>query len=76
MLSCALQHVVQGKMAFTPMFFRLNQGFTEININGLWERLTYGLFGMYKTDWVTFGGFDTKQYTNKWGGEDWDILDK
>ncbi len=31
---------------------------------------------MYKSDWMTFGGFDVKKYTNKWGGEDWDILDK
>ncbi len=43
---------------------------------GSWEIETYGLFGMYKSDWMTIGGFDVEKYTNKWGGEDWDILDK
>ncbi len=63
-------------MAFTPMFFKLNKGYTEINYNGFWESLTYGLFAMYKSDWTTSGGFNTVKYTTKWGGEDWDILDK
>ena len=63
-------------MAYTPVFFRLNQGYTELNYNGFWEMLTYGLFAMYKTDWISFGGFDTKKYSTKWGGEDWDILDR
>ncbi|KAL5467149.1 hypothetical protein EMCRGX_G031341 [Ephydatia muelleri] len=70
------RHVVQGKMGFSPMFFRLHPGFTEININGFWELMTYGVFGMYKSDWSKFGGFDLKKYTTKWGGEDWDIVDK
>ena len=63
-------------MAFTPMFFRLNKGYTEINYNGFWETLTYGLFSMYKSDWTTFGGFNTRKFKTKWGGEDWDIVDR
>ena len=88
-------------MGFAPMFFRLNQGYTEININGqslcllvissrfkvsclldkvyyagFWEILTYGLLGMYKSDWTTTGGFDVQKYTTKWGGEDWDAVDR
>ena len=43
---------------------------------GFWETLTYGLFGMYKSDWKVFGGFNTRKYTHKWGGEDWDLVDK
>ena len=43
---------------------------------GFWEKLTYGLLGMYKTDWTATGGFDTSKYTTKWGGEDWDAVDK
>ena len=43
---------------------------------GFWETLTYGLFGLYKSDWNAIGGFDVQKYTVKWGGEDWDILDK
>ena len=70
------QHTIQGKMACTPFFFRLNKGYTEINFNGFWETLTYGLFSMFKSDWTAFGGFDLVHYKDKWGGEDWDILDR
>ena len=40
------RHVVQGKMGFAPMFFRLNQGYTEININGqsLCRKFLYSMF--------------------------------
>ena len=31
---------------------------------------------MYKSDWMTFGGFDTEKFTTKWGEEDIDIADK
>ena len=63
-------------MGFAPMFFRLNEGHTEMSREGFWETLTYGLLGMYKSDWVMTGGFDTQKYTTKWGGEDWDAVDK
>ena len=63
-------------MGFAPMFFRLNEGHTEASMSGFWETLTYGLLGMYKSDWASTGGFDTQKYTTKWGGEDWDAVDK
>ena len=43
---------------------------------GWWEWQTYGLFGLYRRDWDSFGGFSTEKYKYKWGGEDWDLLDK
>ena len=58
------------------MFYRLNEGHTEVSRAGFWETLTYGLLGLYKSDWTTTGGFDTAKYTTKWGGEDWDAVDK
>ena len=70
------QHVVQGKMGFAPMFFRLNEGCTEMTWAGFWETLTYGLLGMYKSDWDTSRGFNIDKYTTKWGGEDWDAVDR
>ena len=43
---------------------------------GMWEEFTYGLFGLYREDWNSFGGFSIEKYKFKWGGEDWDLLDK
>ncbi len=43
---------------------------------GFWEVYTYGIFAMYKSDWVKTGGFDTQKYTTKWGGEDLALLDR
>ena len=63
-------------MAYTPYFFRLNMGYTEINFNGFWETEGYGLFGMFKSDWTTLGGFNLRKYKDEWGGEDWDVLDR
>ena len=47
-----------------------------VDIAGFWETLTYGLLGMYKSDWTTTGGFDVQKYTTKWGGEDWGAVDR
>jgi hypothetical protein len=58
------------------MFFKLNKGYTEINLNGAWGRFTYGIFSMFKSDWTKVGGFDIHRYTTKWGDEDWDLLDR
>ena len=46
-----------------------------ISRSGFWEFNTYGVYGLYKSDWKVIGGFNTKLFT-KWGGEDWDVLDK
>ena len=72
-----LQHTIQGKMACAPFFFRLNKGYTEINmVSGIWEIFTYGLFALYKSDWIKVDGFDVMQYNTTWGGEDADLLDR
>ena len=42
---------------------------------GFWENNTYGVYALYKSDWTVVGGFNINMYT-KWGGEDWDILDR
>lgn len=43
---------------------------------GFWETMTYGLIGLYKSDWKRTKGFNLVKYKHKWGGEDWDALDK
>ena len=63
-------------MACAPFFFRLKKGYTEVNPSGYWEKYTYGLYAMYKSDWTQFGGFDLTHYNATWGGEDWDVLDR
>eukprot|EP00731_Ephydatia_muelleri_P026583 Em0018g683a len=70
------KHVIQGKMGYTPMFFRLGPGYTEINVNGFWEVLTYGVLALFKSDWSTVGGFNVRRFADKWGGEDWDVIDR
>ena len=63
-------------MAYAPFLFRLKKGYTEINYAGFWETLGYGIYSMYKSDWNQIGGYDVVNYKDKWGGEDWDILDR
>lgn len=71
------RHTIQGKMACAPFFFRLSKGYTEINmVSGIWEIFTYGLFALYKSDWIEVDGFDVMQYNTTWGGEDADLLDR
>ena len=62
--------------AFSSSHSRLSLSFGCAWCLGKWEILTYGLFGMYKSDWLEHGGFNVQRYTNKWGGEDWDVLDR
>ncbi len=63
-------------MAFTPMFFKMNKGYTEINYNGAWGIWTYGLDAMFKSDWTRVGGFNVAKFGIKWGHEDVDVVDK
>lgn len=70
------KHTVQGKMAYAPVLVRLGEGYSEVNVHGYWELNGYGIYGMYKSDWESIGGFNTTEYRFSWGGEDWDILDK
>lgn len=72
----ARKHAVIGKMAWSPMLIRLQCGFSPQIPYGSWEISGYGIFGVYKSDWLKFGGMNVEKFMNKWGGEDWDLLDR
>ena len=58
-----LQHCVEGLMVFSPVLFRLERGYHPENPVGSWEG--HGIFAVYKSDWVRFGGMDLNETTTQ-----------
>lgn len=70
---------IRGKTAFTPSLMRQHCGeheqYTDI-VESFWVDNGPGMIAMYKSDFDKIGGYNEKLYGSKWGGEDWEILDR
>ncbi|XP_068759549.1 beta-1,4-N-acetylgalactosaminyltransferase 3-like [Montipora capricornis] len=76
LLDCIRKHTIKGKMVYAPTVGRLECGVFPNDPKGFWEQHGYGILSVFKADWNTFGGINVEEYTTKWGGEDWDLVDR
>lgn len=76
LLDSIRKHTILGKVAYAPTVGRLECGAFPSNPYGFWQENGFGILSLFKQDWDRFGGMNVKDFTTKWGGEDWDLVDR
>ena len=61
---------------YTPTIVRLECGSSSLRPKGFWDGYGYGLLSMYKSDFDRTGGLGKNGDKYRWGGEDWDFMDR
>lgn len=41
-----------------------------------WKKIICSIAGIFKSDWDRFGGMNVQDFRDKWGGEDWEMIDR
>ena len=50
------QNTIEGRIAYFPVVGRLDCQSTADDHYGFWQLDGYGIVGVYKSDWIRFGG--------------------
>ncbi|XP_066929538.1 uncharacterized protein [Clytia hemisphaerica] len=71
---------IQNRTAYNPTLMKLGCGdheqYTPKMKSTIWLDYGTGMMSMYKSDWMKVGCFNEKLFKDKWGGEDWEVMDR